>query len=212
MIRFTSTELRPLLSQQGGMQRPLLLEKNLGIYIRVPDDRNPGEWLRHGRKVVIPRKMQNWSENADLLIPGKEYAFQTFIEQSKFDAVLTEHHDLFMMPSAGPLGTGMTIRKEDPSARKGVCPGGGISQQYSLALRSVSPAFTCLCGECGTSELALAGAVCGLNRVIRLDCKRAKPADRAIFESAVRSVRSSVSEVMSDALSVTRQPAVRLYY
>ncbi len=42
MIRFTSTQLRPVLSQRGGMQRPLILEKNSGICIRVPDDKNPG--------------------------------------------------------------------------------------------------------------------------------------------------------------------------
>lgn len=34
--------------------------------------------------------------------------------------------------------------------------------------------------------------------VIRLDCKRAKQADRDMLENAVRSVRSSVSEIMSD--------------
>ena len=58
MIRFTSTELRPLLSQQGGMQRPLLLEKNLGIYIRFRMTETPANGSGHGRKVVIPRKMQ----------------------------------------------------------------------------------------------------------------------------------------------------------
>jgi hypothetical protein len=42
MIRFTSDELRPLFTQNLGMQRPLILEKKLGIYLRVPDDRRPG--------------------------------------------------------------------------------------------------------------------------------------------------------------------------
>lgn len=46
MIRFTSTQLRPVFSQVNATQRPVVLEKNLGIYIRVPDDNRPGEWLK----------------------------------------------------------------------------------------------------------------------------------------------------------------------
>ncbi|CZX62369.1 hypothetical protein [Enterobacter asburiae] len=197
MIRFTSTELRPLLSQQGGMQRPLLLEKNLGIYIRVPDDRNPGEWLRAWAEGCNPSKDANWSENADLLIPGKEYAFQTFMEQSKFDAVLNEHHDLFMMPSAGPLGTGMTIRKETCPPEKVYA----LVEEYRSNIRWLYDQSLRHLPACvGNAERLSwrSQALSVLDRVIRLDCKRAKPADRTMFESAVRSVRSSVSEVMSD--------------
>lgn len=90
MIRFTSTQLRPVLSQQGGMQRPLILEKNLGIYIRVPDDKNPGEWLKAWAVGCNPSTDENWSENADALIAEKEYSFKTFMAQSTFDAVLNE--------------------------------------------------------------------------------------------------------------------------
>ncbi|HCC6341710.1 TPA: hypothetical protein U2L44_002923 [Citrobacter amalonaticus] len=197
MIRFTSTELRPLLSQQGGMQRPLLLEKNLGIYIRVPDDRTPGEWLRAWAEGCNPSKDANWSENADLLIPEKEYAFQTFMEQSKFDAVLNEHHDLFMMPSAGPLGTGMTIRKETRPPEKVYV----LVEEYRSNIRWLYDQSLRHLPACvGNAERLSwrSQALSVLDRVIRLDCKRAKPADRTMFESAVRSVRSSVSEVMSD--------------
>ena len=162
MIRFTSTELRPLLSQQGGMQRPLLLEKNLGIYIRVPDDRNPGEWLRAWAEGCNPSKDANWSENADLLIPGKEYAFQTFMEPEKVYVLVEEYRS-------------------------------NIRWLYDQSLRHL-PACV------GNAERLSwrSQALSVLDRVIRLDCKRAKPADRTMFESAVRSVRSSVSEVMSD--------------
>lgn len=75
--------------------------------------------------------------------------------------------------------------------------GGGVSQQYLLALRSVSPTFTCLQGNAERLSWR-SQALHVLDRVIRLDCKRAKPADRVMFEGAVRSVRSSVNEVMSD--------------
>lgn len=197
MIRFTSTELRPLFSQQGGIQRPLRLEKNLGIYIRVPDDRNPGELLRAWAAGCNPDKDENWSENADLLIPEKEYSFQTFMEQSKFDAVLNEHHDLFMAPANGPLGTGMTIRSETRSPEKVYVLvdefRNSICWLYDQSLRHL-PACV------GNAERLSwrSQALHVLDKVIRLDCKRAKQADRDMFDKAVRSVRSSVSEIMSD--------------
>ncbi|MFB9086039.1 hypothetical protein ACFFW8_11340 [Erwinia tracheiphila] len=46
MIRFTSTALRPLLSQAGATSRPLILERGPDLYLRVPDDMHPGEWLK----------------------------------------------------------------------------------------------------------------------------------------------------------------------
>ncbi|HBC9085970.1 TPA: hypothetical protein KE767_000895 [Citrobacter koseri] len=197
MIRFTSTELRPLLSQQGGMQRPLLLEKNLGIYIRVPDDRNPGEWLRAWAVGCNPSKDENWSENADQLIPEKEFSFKTFMDKSKFDAVLNEHHDLFIMPVDGPFGTGMTIHKETrPPEKVYVLVDefrSNICWLYDQSLRHL-PACV------GNAERLSwrSQALHVLDRVIRLDCKRAKQDDRVMFENAVRSVRSSISEIMPD--------------
>ncbi|HHT8253185.1 TPA: hypothetical protein ACT2TS_004209 [Citrobacter braakii] len=197
MIRFTSTELRPLLSQQGGMQRPLLLEKNLGIYIRVPDDRNPGEWLRAWAEGCNPSKDKNWSENADQLIPEKEFSFKTFMDKSKFDAVLNEHHDLFMTTVDGPFGTGMTIHKETrPPEKVYVLVDefrSNICWLYDQSLRHL-PACV------GNAERLSwrSQALHVLDRVIRLDCKRAKQDDRVMFENAVRSVRSSISEIMPD--------------
>jgi len=197
MIRFTSTELRPLLSQQGGMQRPLLLEKNLGIYIRVPDDRNPGGWLSAWAEGCNPSKDENWSENADWLIPEKEFSFKTFMDKSKFDAVLNEHHDLFMMPADGPLGTGMTIRKETrPPEKMYVLVDefrSNICWLYDQSLRHLPACVG------NTERLSWRSqALHVLDRVIRLDCKRAKQDDRVMFENAVRSVRSSINEIMSD--------------
>ncbi|WP_437890430.1 hypothetical protein [Phytobacter sp. V91] len=197
MIRFTSTELRPLLSQRGGMQRPLLLEKNHGIYLTVMDDKNPGEWLKAWAEGCDPSKDENWSENADLLIPEKEYSFKTFMEQSKFDAVLNEQHDLFMMPSNGPVGTGMTIRKETRPPEKAYVLvdeyRNNICWLYDQSLRHL-PA----CVNNAERLSWRSQALYVLDRVIRLDCKRAKQADREMFANAVRSVRDSVSEVMSD--------------
>ena len=60
MIRFTSDELRPLFTQNLGMQRPLILEKKLGIYLRVPDDRCPGEWLKAWAAGCNPSKDADW--------------------------------------------------------------------------------------------------------------------------------------------------------
>jgi len=96
MIRFTSTQLRPVLSQKGGMQRLLILEKNLGIYIRVPNDKKPGEWLKAWAVGCNPSTDENWSENADALIA---------------EEVLNEHHDLFMTP-VNKHSSGMTVKKE----------------------------------------------------------------------------------------------------
>lgn len=197
MIRFTSTELRPLLSQQGGIHRPLLLEKNLGIYLRVPDDRNPGEWLRAWAEGCNPSKDENWSEHADQLIPEKEYSFKTFMDQTKFDAVLNEHHDLFMMPAEGPLGTGMTIRKETrPPEKVYVLVEEFRSNIYWLYDQSLRHLPACV----GNAERLSwrSKALHVLDRVIRLDCKRAKRTDREMFENAVRSVRGSISEIMPD--------------
>ncbi|MEB2704107.1 hypothetical protein VC191_09910 [Citrobacter koseri] len=197
MIRFTSTELRPLLSQQGGTKSPLLLEKKIGISIRVPDERKPGEWFRAWAEGCNPFKDANWSENADLLIPEKEFSFSTFMEQSKFDAVLNEHHDLFMTPVDGPFGTGMTIHKETRPPEKVYVLveeyRSNICWLYDQSLRHL-PACV------GNAERLRwrSQALYVLDRVIRLDCKRAKQADRVMFESAVRSVRSSISEIMPD--------------
>ncbi|STB73267.1 Uncharacterised protein [Citrobacter koseri] len=119
------------------------------------------------------------------------------MEQSKFDAVLNEHHDLFMMPSTGPLGTGMTIRKETRPPEKVYVLveeyRSNICWLYDQTLRHL-PACV------GNAERLRwrSQALYVLDRVIRLDCKRAKQADRVMFESAVRSVRSSISEIMPD--------------
>nr|WP_041474408.1 hypothetical protein [Erwinia sp. Ejp617] len=196
MIRFTSTQLRPVLSQRGGMQRPLILEKNSGIYIRVTDDKNPGEWLKAWAVGCNPSTDNNWSENANALIAEKEYSFQTFIAQSSFDAVLNEHHDLFMTPVNNP-STGMTVKKETRPPQKEYVPVGEFRSRIQwLHDQSLRHFHACV----GDSERLSwrSQALSVLDQVIRLDSKRAKPADREMFDSAVRSVRDRIRQVMSD--------------
>lgn len=196
MIRFTSTQLRPLFSQQGGMQRPLLLEKNLGIYIRVPDDKNPGEWLKAWAEGCNPAIDTNWSDAADALIPDTTFSFQSFMAQSLFDAVLNQHHDLFMAPVIS-AETGRTVRKETrPPERVFVRVDEYREKIRWLYDQSLKHFHACV----GNAERLSwrSQALYVLDQVIRLDCKRAKPDDREMFKSAVRSVRDRVNEVMLD--------------
>jgi hypothetical protein len=197
MIRFTSTQLRPALSQPGGASRPLILEKNLGIYIRVPDDKKPGEWLRAWAEGCNPWNDDNWSANADALIPEAEYSFLTFMEQSKFDAVLNRHHDLLMEPVAARSGAAMTVRSETRPPEKVYVRVGEYRDRIRwLYDQSLKHFHACV----GNAERLgwRAQALSVLDRVIRLDCKRAKPADREMFDSAVRSVRDRINQVRPD--------------
>lgn len=112
MIRFTSTELRPLLTQNLGKGRPLILEKNLGIYIRVPDDNGCAEWLKAWAAGCNPARDIDWSARCDALISEPEFSFSTFLDQKTVEAVLNEHHDLYMKPGINPLTKSLTIYKE----------------------------------------------------------------------------------------------------
>lgn len=197
MIRFTSTELRPLLSQNLGMQRPLRLEKNLGIYIRVPDDRNPGDWLTAWAAGCNPAKDPDWSSLADSLIPGREFSFETFMAQSRYDSVLNDHYDLFMEPFIGDVTKILSVRNETRPPQKVYVPVGEyrdrIQWLYDQSLRHFH--------ACANNSERLSWrsqALYVLDQVIRLDSKRAKPGDREMFESAVRSVRDRIKSVMSD--------------
>lgn len=195
MIRFTSVQLRPVLSMPGGCSRPLVLEKNLGIYIRVQDDNHPGEWLKAWAEGCNPSVDDNWSANTDALIPENEYSFLTFMEQRFFDAVLNEQHDLFMAPLF--CETGRTVRIETRPPEPVFVPVAEFRDStrwlYEQSLRHF---HACV----GNAERAgwRSQALSVLDRVIRLDCKRARPDDREMFKRAVESVRSCVREVNSD--------------
>ncbi|ORM90146.1 hypothetical protein [Pantoea cypripedii] len=197
MIRFTSTELRPLLTQNLGMQRPLILEKTLGIYIRIPDDRRPGEWLKAWAVGCNPSKDADWSALADALIPDREFSFKTFMAQSMFDAVLNDHHDLLMKPVISDLNNALTVHKETPPPLKVYVPVGEyrdrIQWLYDQSLRHF---HACVGDSERLSWRAQAWRV--LDQVIRLDSKRAKPGDREMFDRAVGSVRDRIHSVMSD--------------
>ena len=197
MIRFTSTELRPLLTQNLGMQRPLILEKNLGIYIRIPDDRRPGEWLKAWAAGCNPSKDSDWSAFSDALIPDREFFFKTFMAQSMFDAVLNEHCDLLIKPVISDLNNALTLHKETQLPMKEYVPVGDYRERvqwlYDQSLRH----FHACVGDAERLSWR-SQALFVLDQVIRLDSKRAKPADREMFNRAVESVRDRIRAVMSD--------------
>lgn len=197
MIRFTSYELRPLFTQNLGMKRPLILEKNQGIYIRVPDDKRPGEWMKAWAAGCNSSKDADWSALADTLIPEREFSFQTFMAQSMFDAVLDDHHDLLIKPVISDLNNALTLRKETRPPLKVYVPVGEyrdrIEWLYDQSLRHY---HACVGDAERLSWRSQAWRV--LDQVIRLDSKRAKPADRERFDRAVASVRDRIRSVMSD--------------
>lgn len=197
MIRFTSTELRPLLTQNQGKGRPLILEKNLGIYVRVPDDNGCAEWLKAWAAGCNPSRDADWSALSDALISEPEFSFSTFLDQSIYDAVLNEHHDLYMQPSINHFAKSLTIYKETQPPLKEYLPVADyrdhiqwLHDQSRLHLRA------CV----GNTERLnwCSQALNVLDRVIRVDSKRAKPEDRKQFESAVSRVKSDIKSLKSD--------------
>lgn len=197
MIRFTSTELRPLLTQNQGKGRPLILEKNLGIYIRVPDDNGCAEWLKAWAAGCNPARDADWSALCDKLIPEKEFSFTTFLDHKIYDAVLNEHHDLYLKPGINQVTKSLTIYKETQPPLKEYLPVAEyrdqvqwLSEQSRLNLRA------CVCNAERLSWRLQALKV--LDRVIRLDSKRAKPEDRKRFDSSVYNVKSDIDSIMFD--------------
>jgi len=197
MIRFTSTELRPLLTQNQGKGRPLILEKNLGIYVRVPDDNGCAEWLKAWAVGCNPSRDADWSALSDALISEPEFSFSTFLDQIIYDAVLNEHHDLYMQPVINQFAKSLTIYKETQPPLKEYLPVADyrdhiqwLHDQSRLHLRA------CV----GNTERLnwCSQALNVLDRVIRVDSKRAKPEDRKQFESAVSRVKSDIKSLKSD--------------
>jgi hypothetical protein len=170
MIRFTSTNLRPALTMAGGCLRHLILEKDFGIFIRVPDDNNPGQWLRAYAAGCDPDHDEDWSIQADALIPQTSYSCLFCISQEVWDAVINDYHDVLMTPS----GTTVLIETR-PYEKVWVLVAdfrNGIERLFDQAIRHY---FACV----GNDERAAWRVVSlhELDEVIRLDCKRAKPAD-----------------------------------
>lgn len=197
MIRFTSDELRPLFTQNLGMQRPLILEKKLGIYLRVPDDRRPGEWLKAWAAGCNPSKDADWFTLVDTLIPEHEFSFQTFMAQSMFDAVLNDHHDLLMKPVISNLNNALTLHKETRPPLKVYVPVGEYRYRVQWLYEQSLRHFHACVGDAERLSWR-SQALHVLDQVIRLDSKRAKPADRERFDRAVESVRDRIRSVMSD--------------
>ena len=196
MIRFTSTQLRPIFSQVNATQRPVLLEKNLGIYIRVPDDNRPGEWLKAWAVGCNPQTDADWSSRCNELIKEDQYSQATYLRYDLFGAVLNDQHDLCMVPTTD-IGGGKTIMSITRSPE----PCFVLVEKYRDNIRwlqeqSSKHFYACVNDEERRSWRSQAVSV--LDKVIRLDCKRVKPADRENFERAVRSVRQRLSDVRTN--------------
>ncbi len=197
MIRFTSTELRPLLTQNQGKGRPLILEKNLGIYVRVPDDNGCAEWLKGWAAGCNPSRDADWSALCDALIPGPAFSFSTFLDQRIYDAVLNEHHDLYMQPGINQFAKSLTIYTETQPPLKEYLPVADYRDHIQW-LHDLSRLHLRAC--VGNTERLnwCSQALNVLDRVIRVDSKRAKPEDRKKFESAVSRVKSDIESLKSD--------------
>lgn len=197
MIRFTSTELRPLLTQNPGKGRPLILEKNLGIYIRVPDDNGCAEWLKAWAAGCNPSRDADWSARCDALIPGPAFSFSTFLDHKTVDAVLNEHHDLYMQPGINQLAKSPTIYKETQPPLKEYLPVADYRDQIQW-LYDQSRLHLRACVSNAERLSWRSQALNVLDRVIRVDSKRAKPEDRKQFDSAVNRVKSDIESLKSD--------------
>ena len=196
MIRFTSTQLRPIFSQFNATQRPVVLEKNLGIYIWVPDDNRPGEWLKAWATGCNPQTDADWSARCDELITENQYSQVTYLRYELFGAVLNDQHDLCMVPTTD-IGGGKTIM----SMTRPPEPCFVLVEKYRDNIRllqeqSSKHFYACVNDEERRSWRSQAVSV--LDKVIRLDCKRAKTVDRENFERAVRSVRQRLSDVRTN--------------
>ncbi|MCX8956994.1 hypothetical protein [Erwinia psidii] len=197
MIRFTSTALRPLLSQADATQRPLILERGPDLYLRVPDDSRPGEWLKAYADGCDPRTDADWSANSAALIPDGQFSFKTFIAHNLCDDVLEKHHDLLMMPFIEEVTKALTLYKETRPPQVVYVPVGEFRDRTDwLYDQSQRHYHACVNdAECISWR---SQALYVLDQVIRLDAKRAKPADRERFARAVESVRGRISLVKPD--------------
>ncbi len=191
MIRFTSTNLRPALTMVGGYRRPLILEKDFGIFIRVPDDTNPGQWLRAYAVGCDPDHDEDWSTQADALISQTSYSCLFCLSQEVWNAVINDYQDVLMTPS----GTTVVIETR-PYEKVWVLVAdfrNGIERLFDQANRHY---FACV----GNDERAAwrVASLHVLDEVIRLDCKRAKPADHERFTYAVQKITDRINRVGPD--------------
>lgn len=188
MIRFTSTTLRPVLTMTGGCQRPLILEKTVGIYLRVPDDNHPGGWLRVYAEGCCPQKDADWDLTTSALLPQAEYTFLTYISQAIWDAVIHDHDDLYMRPTESTVEayTRMPLPVWVPVAdyRDAI----GVLNDYGYRHFHA-------CVNDGERAQWRRYALAALDEVIRLDCKRAKPTDRKRFNGAVFGLKTLIGAV-----------------
>ena len=191
MIRFTSTNLRPVLTMAGGFRRALILEKDFGIFIRIPDDHNPGEWLKAYAEGCNPRHDEDWEQNSDGLIPGISYACMTRIPQDLWNRVIYDYHDLLVTPFDNTV-----LFEARPFEKVWVSVANyrqGIERMFDQSCRH----YHACVGDREHASWRFT-ALCIIDKVIRLDCKRAKPDDHKNFDFALMKLRDRIKTVTPD--------------
>lgn len=120
MIRFTSTQLRPVLSLRHGMKGPVILEKNNGIFLRRSDLRpqvkEPLAWAEG----CNPLSDDGWRKLSDCLITEKYFFHQFDLSQEACDAVLNDHQDLLVSFICQTPGAVRVLPKQ-VSLRRFIC-------------------------------------------------------------------------------------------
>ncbi len=109
MIRFTSTQLRPVCPSGVAWKGPVILEKNNGIFLRRSDLRpqvkEPMAWAEGCNP--LSDDGWGWRKLSDCLITEKYFFHQFDLSQEACDAVLNEHQDLlvsFICQTPGAVG------------------------------------------------------------------------------------------------------------
>jgi len=196
MVRFTSTQLRPVLSLRRGMKGPVILEKNNGIFLRRSDLRpqvkEPLAWAEG----CNPLSDDGWRKLSDCLITETYFFHQFDLSQESCDAVLNDHQDLLVSFICQTPGA-VSVFAETGEPEKVYLPVGiyrsRISWLYDHALHHFRS-----CGSRAEHLNWRSQALSVLDRVIRLDSRRAKPSDREMLNSAVQELRKRISQIAPD--------------
>ncbi|PQK87680.1 hypothetical protein [Pantoea ananatis] len=196
MIRFTSTQLRAVLSLRRGMKGPVILEKNNGIFLHRSDLRpqvkEPLAWAEG----CNPLSDDGWRKLSDCLITEKYFFHQFDLSQEACDAVLNEHQDLLVSFICQTPGA-VRVFAETGEPERVYLPvriyRSRISWLYDHALHH----FQSCAGRAEHLNWR-SQALSVLDRVIRLDSRRAKPADREMLNTSVQELRKRISQIAPD--------------
>ncbi|AHM72315.1 hypothetical protein [Yersinia hibernica] len=188
MFRFTSASLRQVLTHSSGFHKTLTLENGYGLYLRGEDDRQQGYMHMAYAEGFDPRSDEGWEDRVVDLLPGIDYSFSFFIPQSVRNAILNDHHDFFITPLKN------TVHNETRPPRKVFVPvaefRNGIERMFDQSHKH----FLACVGHREKAAWRLS-ALYVLDDVIRIDCKRAKAADREQFRRAFSRLKDRINTV-----------------